>query len=142
LDISSDLLLSELSPVDSLIQRAGRCARHRKEKAPQTGKLVVFEPQMAAPYSEDLINETRRVVDEVEGRKLDWKLELELVNRVLEGPFGVATDPMVAASNLRLLSEATFEGNRSKAEQAVREQATCFVTIRAGRPLSAFSVQP
>lgn len=38
IDFSAELLLTELAPADSLIQRAGRCARYSGEK----GEMVVF----------------------------------------------------------------------------------------------------
>lgn len=38
IDFSAELLLTELAPADSLIQRAGRCARYEGEK----GEMIVF----------------------------------------------------------------------------------------------------
>ncbi|MEW6680598.1 MAG: CRISPR-associated helicase Cas3', partial [bacterium] len=38
IDFSAELLLTELAPADSLIQRAGRCARYEGEK----GEMVIF----------------------------------------------------------------------------------------------------
>ncbi len=38
IDFSAELLLTELAPADSLIQRAGRCARYTGE----SGKMIVF----------------------------------------------------------------------------------------------------
>lgn len=38
IDFSAELLLTELAPADSLVQRAGRCARYEKEK----GEVIIF----------------------------------------------------------------------------------------------------
>lgn len=38
IDFSAELILTELSPADSLIQRAGRCARYKGEK----GEMIIF----------------------------------------------------------------------------------------------------
>jgi len=38
IDFSAELLLTELAPADSLVQRAGRCARYRGEK----GEMLIF----------------------------------------------------------------------------------------------------
>lgn len=38
IDFSAELLLTELAPADSLIQRAGRCARYENEK----GEMIIF----------------------------------------------------------------------------------------------------
>ena len=37
-DFSAELLLTELAPADSLVQRAGRCARYENEK----GEMIIF----------------------------------------------------------------------------------------------------
>jgi CRISPR-associated endonuclease/helicase Cas3 len=49
LDLSCDNLLTELCPMNSLMQRAGRCARF----AGQSGTVRVFRSAGARPYSED-----------------------------------------------------------------------------------------
>lgn len=46
IDFSAELLLTELAPADSLIQRAGRCARYENE----AGKIIIF------PIEEDKKN--------------------------------------------------------------------------------------
>jgi CRISPR-associated endonuclease/helicase Cas3 len=38
MDFSADLLLTELAPADSLVQRLGRCARYENEK----GEMIIF----------------------------------------------------------------------------------------------------
>lgn len=38
IDFSAELLITELAPADSLVQRAGRCARYKG----QTGEMIVF----------------------------------------------------------------------------------------------------
>ncbi|MBZ4682142.1 CRISPR-associated helicase Cas3' [Thermodesulfobacterium sp.] len=42
IDFSAELLLTELAPADSLVQRAGRCARYAGEK----GEMFVFKLEM------------------------------------------------------------------------------------------------
>lgn len=39
LDFSAEIILTELAPADSLVQRAGRCARYQNE----TGKMYIFK---------------------------------------------------------------------------------------------------
>src|SRR5207247_2464637 len=58
LDISCDLLLTELAPIDALIQRAGRCARWGG-----IGEVVVFtDLETARPYDDSLVVSTERVL--------------------------------------------------------------------------------
>jgi len=57
IDFSAELLLTELSPADSLVQRAGRCARYEGEK----GEMIIFpveEENGFLPYKENYLTKT------------------------------------------------------------------------------------
>ncbi len=58
IDFSAELLLSELAPADSLIQRAGRCARYDG----QNGEMVIFpladEDRSYLPYDKNNLKRT------------------------------------------------------------------------------------
>ena len=65
LNVSCDYLLTELAPANSLVQRAGRCARFTGE----TGEVHIFDyPAEAArpwaPYSKEQCERTRAVIEE------------------------------------------------------------------------------
>jgi CRISPR-associated endonuclease/helicase Cas3 len=82
MDISCDLLLSELAPIDSLIQRAGRCARWGGK-----GEVVVFGVPHNAPYDKKLLDLTKQTIFSHQGEKLTWNLEKQMVDDVLEQTF-------------------------------------------------------
>ena len=55
LNISAPLVITELAPMDSLIQRAGRCARFRENSDKVKGEVIVVKPKVEngtwyAPY--------------------------------------------------------------------------------------------
>ena len=50
IDISADTLHTELAPMNTLVQRAGRTARY---KSRPSGRVVVYEPPNRKPYVED-----------------------------------------------------------------------------------------
>lgn len=57
IDFSAELLLTELAPADSLVQRAGRCARYEGEK----GEMIIFpveENKGYLPYKKELLSKT------------------------------------------------------------------------------------
>lgn len=57
IDFSADLLLTELAPADSLIQRAGRCARYEGE----SGEMIIFpveEGRGHLPYEREHLIKT------------------------------------------------------------------------------------
>ena len=63
MDLSADLLLSEIAPAASLVQRAGRCARWRRRPGdpPPEGSVIVFSDSSATshrPYDSALVSAT------------------------------------------------------------------------------------
>ncbi|MHA1578289.1 MAG: CRISPR-associated helicase Cas3' [Candidatus Freyarchaeota archaeon] len=126
LDISTDVMLSELAPIDSLIQRAGRCARRGGE-----GKFYVFNVKNYSPYDNvaELVDETKKKLKEINGGKITWNLEKELVNEILSAPFKKYLELQNAADILRQLAEGAFERNKQKIAGTVREPLSCEVSI-------------
>ncbi len=86
LNISATRLHTELAPANSLVQRAGRCARFPR----QQGHVVVHplaerpnSPQwaLALPYAADLCHATLEALPE-QADKFDFAREQELIDRV------------------------------------------------------------
>ncbi len=124
MDISCDLLLSELAPIDSLIQRAGRCARWGGE-----GELFVFGIPFHAPYEQSIVEKTKTVIEKYGDKEMTWKIEKEMVDEVLDEPFSKLLDISSGAKAMMYLSRAAFEGNRGVAEKAVRDSLSVEVSI-------------
>ena len=115
MDISCDLLLTELAPIDALIQRAGRCCRRGG-----TGRIVIFKAD-PSPYNEDLVERTAAAIQDHNDDILTWELEKALVDEVLGEPYRQYTTLNAGVKAMRLLSQATFSGSRPKASAAVRK---------------------
>jgi len=131
LDISADVLLTELSPADSLVQRAGRCARWGGK-----GKIIIFDVPNSAPYEDRLMLVTREVLAEISGSILSWENEKCFVDRVLGKPYAEYAEVSRSATVINLLSHAAFEGSAKKAEKAVRQIKSVELTIH-DNPISA-----
>ena len=86
LDISVHTLHSENAPANSLVQRAGRCARFEQ----QQGHVIVYElrldeegkPASTLPYAVDLCQSTWDALEQFEGRVMGFREEQELINIV------------------------------------------------------------
>ncbi|HAJ61331.1 MAG TPA: hypothetical protein DCP31_20455, partial [Cyanobacteria bacterium UBA8543] len=50
LDLDADILITELAPISSLVQRFGRANRHRARGDEFRAKLLVYEPEKPEPY--------------------------------------------------------------------------------------------
>jgi CRISPR-associated endonuclease/helicase Cas3 len=62
LNVSCELLVTEVAPADSLVQRAGRCARNVKEK---DGCCIIVEPASFEPYPPNLIENTSGMLNKL-----------------------------------------------------------------------------
>lgn len=86
LDISVQTLHTQLSPANSLLQRAGRCARF----ALQQGRVIVYElpqtedkkPASTLPYDASLCLKTWEALGRFEGQPVGFREEQKLVDIV------------------------------------------------------------
>lgn len=127
MDISSSKLLTEISPVDSLIQRAGRVARWGGK-----GEVIVYDVKRTqgnayAPYTKELVESTIKALKGVE--LLNWQAEIMLVDNVLSKPFENYLNPYKFYERLGGLVRAVYEGKRTYVEENVREAYSVEVAL-------------
>ena len=128
MDISSDTMISELAPIDSLIQRAGRCARWGG-----SGDFYVFDVEDYGPYKKEeykqIVNNTKEELNKLDNEILSWNLERKLVNKILSNYYREVLDESFRAEIMGTLFRALFERDKSKVEECVRDAFTCYVSI-------------
>lgn len=127
LDISCDCLLTEIAPVDALVQRAGRCARWGGH-----GEVQVFAVERSAPYEQDLVAKTQAVLQADTGAALTWERVKTWVNRVLNERYhAILSGNRLYEEVIARLSRAAFEGSCSLAAATVRDIDTVEVTVHS-----------
>lgn len=131
MDISCDLMISELAPIDSLIQRAGRIARWGGR-----GELIITgldesEKNPYSPYEKEICLRTSAELNKLkQTSQLKWDLERKLVNKILNCYFENYLDSERKGEILEFLAKAAFEGDKNLLEIAVRgEELTCQISI-------------
>ncbi len=85
LNISSDLLITDIAPADSLIQRCGRCSRFRGEN----GNVIITDVESPLPYPEVLVKETRSALmamtqSELVDSLMELRDSLDFVNQAYD----------------------------------------------------------
>ncbi|HZO75974.1 MAG TPA: CRISPR-associated helicase Cas3' [Ktedonobacteraceae bacterium] len=86
LDISVQTLHSELAPANSLVQRAGRCARFEK----QQGRVIIYplapdeedKPASTLPYAAALCQDTWDALQQLDGAVVGFREEQRLIDQV------------------------------------------------------------
>ncbi|HEX6479713.1 MAG TPA: CRISPR-associated helicase Cas3' [Ktedonobacteraceae bacterium] len=86
LDISVRTLHTEIAPVNSLIQRAGRCARFRQ----QQGRVIIYplptgedgKPLGTLPYSKETCDTTWTALEDFHNKPVGFTEEQKLINAV------------------------------------------------------------
>ncbi len=124
MDISCDLLITELAPVDSLIQRAGRCARWGGK-----GTIAVYGVPHHGPYETSIVEKTKEVLGTYDGERLSWSVEKCWVDEVLDETYRELSSPAAGAKAMLYLSTAAFHGRPSVAEKAVRDILSVEVSL-------------
>jgi len=70
LDIDYDILLTELAPLDALIQRMGRVNRHRKREA----EVFIFDVPSYEPYEKEIMEKVKEKINDIVKAKNDLHL--------------------------------------------------------------------
>jgi len=136
LDISSDVMYSELAPPDAIGQRAGRL--HRKGETWKADgrkfKLKVFLPYNQNPYEKDLMQKALELVRDYE-RPLSYADIKEFVDKAYEG-----YELKVPSDLKKFFNEAVLFGRHWK-DIATPDEEGVFFKVR-GEKYQRFDVVP
>ena len=143
IDISADVLLTELAPLNSLLQRAGRCARYANRN---TGRLLVFDlprdergQMKVGPYRDKetvaIIAATRELlVSEERLPLLDYSGELKWLQNIHEEPDLKALQPLNSLTNRRDLVLRAIDGLDAAALPRLVREISSVNVILTHRP--------
>lgn len=133
LDISAPLVITDPAPVDTLVQRAGRCGRWFRNGETKGEFVVITAPKteieerkkgLALPYKAELVLAALKAIPQ---DQLTWKAEQEWVNQAWGGDSKKALESVEES-----LNEITFALNlfdRAAQEQKPGEIASVFREI-------------
>ncbi len=79
LDLDADVLISEIAPITSLIQRMGRCNRKSVPENNRIGHVFFYKPLNETPYSRDDLAGTDSFIDKINNHTVSQALLLQLL---------------------------------------------------------------
>lgn len=115
LDISAPLVISDPAPVDTLVQRSGRCARWFRNGTAQGEFVVITAPKaeiddrkkgLALPYKADLIHAALKALKDIPKNSLTWDAEKQWIDKAWGGDNKKAIEAVEKS-----LNEMTFALN-------------------------------
>lgn len=121
IDISADELLTDLAPMNALIQRAGRVARYPHRNR---GRIAVFDVENPRPYNDAVAIQTTRDVLlglPPEGRVVDFMEEQLWIDRVHGGAEEQVLKTYENLHTRRQQVHEAMEGDQGKLPDLVRD---------------------
>jgi CRISPR-associated endonuclease/helicase Cas3 len=119
LDLSADLLLTDLAPVPSLIQRLGRLNRRSRPDAPKPVRDALLRPFQGLPYADDDLDSARTWWRALAGRPISQR---DLVQ-------AWTTE---RAEPLRTVVSAWLDGRFSTSVRSLREASPGITVVLSG----------
>ncbi|MBN2380511.1 CRISPR-associated helicase Cas3' [candidate division WOR-3 bacterium] len=85
LDLDADVLITESTPITSLIQRMGRCNRKAKPGSKKIGKVYVYQPEDIKPYREEELEGSAEFLQKLDGKTVSQARLQELLDELGPG---------------------------------------------------------
>ncbi len=130
LDISSEVLHTEVAPASAVLQRAGRCARFEQQHGdvyvypipPGENGKVSYAPYIGTAF-EGLCDATLEAIRDVDGQSLNYEYEADLVNKVHASADRIMLDRLLGHSFNRKqeIYETIRKADLSKAPKLIRD---------------------
>lgn len=104
MDISSDILYTVTTSIDSLVQRAGRCSRWGGN-----GKVIMFEMDDAI-YNKNIVDKTRQAIIDIDGEVFTWEKQKEIISEVLDSVY----EEIITDKNIKTNKRNMKNGSRNQ----------------------------
>jgi CRISPR-associated endonuclease/helicase Cas3 len=81
LDLDADVLITEVAPVSSLVQRFGRANRHLAKGRDFRAQLYTYQPQSSRPYTQDEMRVAAAFLAEIGMDEVSQRIMAELLEK-------------------------------------------------------------
>lgn len=132
IDITSHVMHTEISSIDSFLQRIGRCARYGNEK----GVVYVYQPlnkgkNRYLPYDERVTIKTMENLKQLNGELLTADISQQIINRVYieETDVDKKDKERLNSKTVNFLLECWKDPNKKRFKELIRNVSACNVII-------------
>ncbi|MBM7556089.1 CRISPR-associated helicase Cas3' [Halanaerobacter jeridensis] len=133
IDITSDIMHTEISSIDSFLQRIGRCARYRNQK----GQVYVYDvlnegDKKYLPYDRDVTVKTFEALEKIDGQVLNPELSQEIINEVYSEETNVdaLANEKIDNSTDDFILKSWKNPDKSQFKDLIRHVIACSVVIK------------
>ncbi|MCK8816755.1 CRISPR-associated helicase Cas3' [Natroniella sulfidigena] len=134
IDITSDIMHTEISTIDSFLQRIGRCARYQNQK----GKVYVYDvlnegDMKYLPYNEEATLKTFEALREIDGEVLTAELSQKIIDRVYseETDIDAKANQRVEGTRNKFIKESWKLPDKKKFKDLIRDVVGCNIIIHS-----------
>lgn len=125
IDITCDVMHTECSPINSFLQRIGRCARYENEQ----GNIFVYAVNKTLPYDAQLTKDTFELLNDYNGQNVDNILSQKLINKLLTDKELRELYGIVAGQRDEEIKKAWMTCEKSNAHNLIREVDSVFAIL-------------
>ena len=133
IDITSDIMHTEISAIDSFLQRIGRCARYRN----QSGQIYVYDvlnegENKYLPYNEKVTLKTFKALREIKGQVLTPEISQKIIDRVYskETDVDAVANEKVNCSSDEFIKESWKLPDKNRFKDLIRNVIACSIVIQ------------
>ena len=118
LDISASLLISELAPFPSLVQRLGRLNRRRPDTV---RRALIVKPPNSQPYDDETLSQASKELDSLDGLELSQRDLARVLAGMQDGSYQERVMPLLSPDDLAGTQPGMLRGG-SVSISVVREE--------------------
>lgn len=117
IDISCDIMHTEISPINSFLQRIGRCARFEGEQ----GQVYVYMVDKFLPYDKELSKRTFEELQRINDCNLDYAKGQEIIDAVLTERELTEMQKTKASNRSTEIRQVWMQPEKAWASELIRE---------------------
>lgn len=125
IDITCNVIHTEIAPINSLLQRIGRCARFENEN----GEIYVYQADSFKPYIQNISEKTFEELQKINGQNLGYIQGQKIIDAVITEKELLELQKMKASGREDEIKTVWMHPDKARAGELIREIDTINVLL-------------